>query len=179
MHSLIHILHTFDSPDIYYIGLYTYIILYISSLSDLPPGRSKCPTTPLFSMLRLFLEFPVSVLHYPVNELLSRPSSSSLPIYHSFHYLLCKELPLRMCPIQFFCLVLIISIKDLFSSTFLNTSSFVLCFVQLILSILLHIHISKASIRLTSSFLIVHVSAPYSLCFLNLLPSVVTLICYL
>src|SRR6218665_883147 len=43
-----------------------------------------------------------------------------------------------------------------------NTSSFVLCSVQLILSILLHIHISKASIRLTSSFLIYHVSAPYS-----------------
>src|SRR6218665_1028617 len=68
-------------------------------------------------------------------------------------------------------LALIISIKDLFSSTFFNTSSFVLCFVQLILSILLHIHISKASIRLTSSFLIIHVSVPYSLCFLNLLPS--------
>src|SRR6218665_1432374 len=27
---------------------------------------------------------------------------------------LCRELPIRMCPIQFFCLVLIISIKDLF-----------------------------------------------------------------
>src|SRR6218665_3607163 len=67
-----------------------------------------------------------------------------------------------MCPIQFFCLVLIISIKYLFSSTFFITSSFVMCSVQLILSILLHIHISKASIRLTSSFLIVHVSAPYS-----------------
>src|SRR6218665_2508009 len=75
---------------------------------------------------------------------------------------LCRELPLRMYLIQFFCLVLIISIKDLFPSTFFNTSSFVLCSVQLILSILLHIHISKASIRWTSSFLIVHVSAPYS-----------------
>src|SRR6218665_3319370 len=30
---------------------------------------------------------------------------------------LCRELLLRMCPIQFFCVVLIISIKDLFSST--------------------------------------------------------------
>src|SRR6218665_3676056 len=67
-----------------------------------------------------------------------------------------------MCPILFFCLVPIISIKDHFSSTFFNTSSFVLCSAQLIISILLHIHISKASIRLTSSFLIGHVSAPYS-----------------
>src|SRR6218665_986902 len=31
---------------------------------------------------------------------------------------LCRELPLRMCPIQFFCLVLIISIKDLFLPPF-------------------------------------------------------------
>src|SRR6218665_1523657 len=49
-----------------------------SSLGDLPPGRSKCPTTPLFSMLCLFLEFPVSVLHHPVHELLSR-----LPLFPS------------------------------------------------------------------------------------------------
>src|SRR6218665_2196221 len=36
---------------------------------------------------------------------------------------LCRELPLRMCPIQFFCLVLITSITDLFSSTFFNIRS--------------------------------------------------------
>src|SRR6218665_258487 len=40
---------------------------------------------------------------------------------------LCRELPLKICPIQFFCLVLIISFKDLFFPTFSNTSSFVLC----------------------------------------------------
>jgi len=119
------------------------------------PGRSKCLTNPLFSMLCLFLEFPVPVLQHPVHELLSRPSSSP-PFFHPIS--LSVESPLRMCPIQFFCLVLIISIKDLFKSTFFNTSSFVLCYVQLILSILLHIHISKASIRLTSYFLTVHVS---------------------
>src|SRR6218665_4212326 len=91
-----------------------------------------------------------------------------LPLVPSINYYncpniisLCRELPLSMCPIQFFCLVLIISIKD-FSSTFFNTFSFVLCSVQLILSILLHIHISKASIRLMCPFLIVLVSAPYS-----------------
>jgi len=59
---------------------------------------------------------------------------------------LSKELPRRICPIQFSCLVLVMSIKDHFSSVLFNTSSFVLCSVQLILSILLHIHISKASI---------------------------------
>src|SRR6218665_3246585 len=112
-------------------------------------------------MLCLFLEFPVSILLHPVHEPLSRPSSSSLP-FHPSIISLCRELPLRMCPIQFFCLVLIISIKDLFSFTFFNTSSFVLRSVQLILSILLHIHISKASIHLASSFLIVHVFAPHS-----------------
>src|SRR6218665_2336951 len=60
--------------------------LLSSSLGDLPCGRSNCPTTPLFSMLCLFLEFPVSVLHHPVHELLSRLSSSSLPFHPSFHY---------------------------------------------------------------------------------------------
>src|SRR6218665_372727 len=130
------------------------------SLGNLPPGMSKCPTTPLFSMLCPFLEFPVSVLHHLVHGL-----GLPLPLFPSILpsiISLCRELPLRMCRIQFFCLVLVISIKDLFASTFFNTSPFVLCSVQLILSILLHIHISKASIRLTSSFLIVHVSAPHS-----------------
>src|SRR6218665_1889288 len=121
----------------------------LSSLGDLPPGRSKCPTIPFFSMLCLSLSF--QYLPLPLFP-------SILPSVIS----LCRELSLRMCPIQFFCLVLIISIKDLFSSVFFSTSSFVLCSVQLILSILLHIHISKGSIRLKASFLIVHVSAPYS-----------------
>src|SRR6218665_1622930 len=97
-------------------------------------------------MLCLFVEFSVSVLHHPVHELLS--IGLPLPLFPSIlHSILpsiislCRELSLRICPIQFFCLVLITSIKDLFSSTFFNTSSFVLCSVQLILSILLHIHI--------------------------------------
>src|SRR6218665_2321440 len=74
---------------------------------------------------------------------------------------LCRESPLIICHIQLFCLVLIMSIKDLFSfisfgiSSF-STSPFVVCSVQLIHTILLHIHTSKAFIRLTSSFLIVN-----------------------
>ena len=44
-------------------------------------GRSKCPTTPLFSMLCLFLEFPVSVFHHPVHELLS--IGLSFPLFFS------------------------------------------------------------------------------------------------
>src|SRR6218665_1544597 len=112
-------------------------------------------------MLCIFLEFlyPSSIIQF-MSFCLGLPLPllpSILPSIIS----LCRELPLRMCPIQFFCFVLIISNKDLFSSTFFNTSSFVLCSVQQILSVLLHIHISKASICLTSSFLIVQVSAPY------------------
>src|SRR6218665_2465737 len=57
-------------------------------------------------MFCLFLEFSVSVLHYPVHEHLSRPSYSSFPPSVS----LCRESPLIMCPIQFFTLVLFISI---------------------------------------------------------------------
>src|SRR6218665_933686 len=58
-----------------------------TSSGNLPPSRSKCPTTPLFSTLCLFFEFPVTFLHHPVHELLSRPSSSSLSFHPSFHYL--------------------------------------------------------------------------------------------
>src|SRR6218665_1503059 len=56
-------------------------IIVFLSLGDLPPGKSKCSTTPLVSMLCLFLEFPVSVLHHPVHKLLSRSSSSSPPFH--------------------------------------------------------------------------------------------------
>src|SRR6218665_216858 len=50
----------------------------------LPPGRSKCPRTPLFSILCIFLEFPVSVLQNQVLERLSKPSSSFLSSPPSF-----------------------------------------------------------------------------------------------
>jgi len=86
--------------------------------------------------------------HYPssIIQFMSFCLGLPLPLFPSILpsiISLCRELPLRMCPIQFFCFVLIISIKDIFYSTFFNTSSLVLCSVQLILSILLHIHIWK------------------------------------
>src|SRR6218665_720143 len=56
------------------------------------------------------------------------------------------------------CLVLIVIYRDLSSSTSFNTSSF----VQLIFSILRHIHISKASNLVMSSFLTVHVSTQHT-----------------
>src|SRR6218665_452819 len=65
-------------------------------------SRSTRPSTPLLPMVCRFFEFPVSVLHHPVHELLSRSSSSLL--LHSFPTIsLCKELPLimYMCPIHF------------------------------------------------------------------------------
>src|SRR6218665_454018 len=52
--------------------------------------------------------------------------------------------------------------RDLSSPIVSNISSFVLCSVQVTFSILLQVHISKASSLFISSFLIVHVSAPYS-----------------
>src|SRR6218665_2325062 len=62
------------------------------------------------------------------------------------------------------CLVLIIVNKDLSSSTSFNTS-FDMCSVQLIFSVLRHILISKASNLVMSSFLIssVHFSAQYKI----------------
>ena len=67
-----------------------------------------------------------------------------------------------MWPNHFLCRLLIIPIRDLFSSTICSISSFVLRSIQLTLSILRHIHISKASNLLMSSFLRVHVSDPYN-----------------
>src|SRR6218665_1660906 len=42
------------------------------------PSGSECPTTQFFLKLCLYFESPVFVLHQPVHELLSRPSSFSL-----------------------------------------------------------------------------------------------------
>src|ERR1043165_1214736 len=56
-----------------------------------------------------------------------------------------RESPRTICPIHFFCLSLNVVISDLLSSTLCNTSSFVICSVQLTFSIRRHIHISQAS----------------------------------
>src|SRR6218665_2894258 len=83
--------------------------LLSSPLGYLLSGTFKCPSTPLFLLLCLFFEFPISLLHHP------------LPVFPSilpFILSLCRESPLITCPIQFFCLIPIRSIiKDLFSST--------------------------------------------------------------
>src|SRR6218665_1900203 len=71
-----------------------------------------------------------------------------------------ESLAVITCPIQFRCLVLIIVNRDLSSSTSFSTS-FDMCSVQLIFSILRHTFISKASNLVMSSFLIVLISAQY------------------
>src|SRR6218665_1755639 len=63
---------------------------------------------------------------------------SSITVFNS-------DSPLRLCPIHFFCLVFIVRMRDLSSPIVSNISSFVLCSVQLTFSILLQVHISKAS----------------------------------
>src|SRR6218665_3536438 len=88
----------------------------------------------------------------------------SFLIYNPFFLLLFLfeviESPVIICPIQFRCLVLIIVNRDLSSSTSSNTS-FDMCSVQLIFSILCHTFISKASNLVISSFLIVLISTQY------------------
>src|SRR6218665_3518028 len=87
-------------------------------------------------------------------------SPSSFTLHSSFYYFSLKPkfVPLIICRIQFRCLVLIIVKKDLSSSTSFNTS-FYMCSVKVIFSVLRHILISKASNLVMSSFLRAHVSA--------------------
>src|SRR6218665_1699212 len=96
------------------IALFTFYIIYIF-LGYLPSSRSECPLTLLLPLLCHFFEFSISVLHHPVHEFLSRyfpsPLFLSLPLCSSSIISLCRKSPLLTCPIQFFCLVLIMSIK--------------------------------------------------------------------
>jgi len=71
-----------------------------------------------------------------------------------------KHSSLKTCPIQFAWRCLMTCIRERCFCTRHKTSSFDTCAVQLIFSILRQIHISKACIRLMSSFLSVHVSEP-------------------
>src|SRR6218665_2619770 len=114
---------------------------------------------PLLPVLSFFLEFTVSLRHHPVQLFLPWSSSSSLPLHSSLHYFSLKRVSSQQVshPVSLSCSDC--GYKDLSSPTNVNTSSFDICSVQLILSILRHIHISKASSLAMSTCLIVHVSA--------------------
>ena len=82
----------------------------------------------------------------------SRPSINSL----------IRLFPLRTCPIQFFCRLVIVFINDLFSPTLFKISSLFIWSCHLIHSIFLHNHISNASSFLTLFCFNVHVSHAYN-----------------
>src|SRR6266568_2550716 len=69
--------------------------------------------------------------------------------------------PLSTWPIQFFFLWYIVHMRHLFSFTIVNTSSLLFLSIQLILSNLLHNHISRAVNLSISAVSIVDVSQPY------------------
>jgi len=119
------------------------ILLCSSPSLSLRYCRDLCSSSTPTSLFSVFLEpfFPFI-----------RPSKT----------VLSSESLRNTCPIQFFCLLLIMLTSVRSSSTAFSTSSFVLCSVQLICRSLLQIHISNASSLLTSSFVIVHVSEPYN-----------------
>src|SRR6218665_2872759 len=123
-------------------------------------GRFVRPMAPFTTISSFLLQLAV-ILFQPSNIILGLPLfcfPSNLPSIT----VLRRESPLIMWSSQFLCRLLVIPINDLFPSTILSISSLVLCSIQLILSILRHSHISKASNLLISYFLIVHVSDPYN-----------------
>src|SRR6218665_1220421 len=113
---------------------------------------------PLLPVLSFFFEFTVSLRHHPVQEFLPWSSSPSLPLHSSLHYFSLKRVSSHQVshPVSLSCSDCGY-IRDLSSPTNVNTSSFEICSVQLILSILRHIHISNASSLAMSTCLIVHV----------------------
>src|SRR6218665_1339985 len=119
--------------------------MYISSLGFLPSSRCKGPLFLPSHCCALSLSFPYPSSIIQVHVLLSR--SFSVP----FHCLpLCRVTSSNVpYPVLLPCSDCVHQRSFLFSISF--STSFVLYSIQLILSILLHIHISKVSIRLTSS----------------------------
>jgi len=102
-------------------------------------GRFKCVTSPLLSLLSFF--FHIFIYHSTIIQSsiiclglrfdLFPNTFSSITVYNS-------DSPLRVCPINFFCLdFFIVRMRDISSPIVSNTSSFVLCTVQLTFSILL------------------------------------------
>src|SRR6218665_2228850 len=132
------------------------------SLSSLPSCRFIPPMVICFSMLSFFFKFAVAYSSLIIQSsnfflgFLLPHLQSILPSIIS----LGSESPVITCPIQFRCLVHNIVNRDLSSSTSFSTS-FDMCSVQLIFSILRHTFISKASNLVMSSFLIVLISAQY------------------
>src|SRR6218665_1800279 len=78
-----------------------------------------------------------------------------------------SESPLSVCPIRLFSLFLIVCIRDLSSPIIASTSSFVVCSVQFIFSIIRYNCTSKASSPFVSIPLN-HVSDPYSTIILHI-----------
>src|SRR6266496_3471997 len=78
-----------------------------------------------------------------------------------FNTSLSNPSPLSKCPIQLFFLWYIVLMGHLFSFTIANTSSLLFLPIQLILSNLLHNHISRAFNLSISAVSIVHVSQSY------------------
>src|SRR6218665_405572 len=92
-----------------------YFSVFSLTLSAFRQVRMSIDSTP--PVVVPFLSVPLSVLlHHPVPELLSRSSSS--PSYF-LHYFSLWGVTSHNVPCQFFCLVPIMSIKDLFSSVHL------------------------------------------------------------
>src|SRR6218665_1750152 len=99
----------------------------------------------------LVVGFPLSAFLYAPTIIQSSITCLGLHLdlfYNTFPSItfLSRDLPLRVCPIHFFCYCLVSSVRmrrDLSSPIVSNTSSFLVCSVQLTFSILLQIHISN------------------------------------
>src|SRR6218665_2064899 len=116
---------------------------------------SWLPYSPLFPVFRLSLYFRIWQFFL---KLVQHTQSFPSPWYFSYHLLQKAFASGYMTdPIVF--LLQITSIRLLSFCTIISTSSFVFMSLQLIFSIFLHTHISKASSLRISSFLYVNVSA--------------------
>src|SRR6218665_104890 len=98
-----------------------YLLLLVLCLLD----RFKCLTSTLLLLLGFFYQLSISFHHHPVQHHFQH--FPSITVFNS-------DSPLRVCPIHFFCLVLIERMRDLSSPIISNTSSVVLYSVQLTFS---------------------------------------------